>query len=66
MKRIKSFTSLTHAGALERDADWLERRKLMIYTDAQRERFCDWVSRLMADGVSEDNARETAFKGIFK
>ena len=52
--------------ALEKDSDWLERRKLMIYTDAQREQFCDWVSRIMADGAPEDKARETAFRGIFQ
>ncbi|MBS3953654.1 MAG: hypothetical protein KGZ88_11960 [Methylomicrobium sp.] len=51
--------------ALDRDSKWLEGRKLMIYSEAQKESFSDWVSRLTADGINEDEARETAFKGIF-
>ncbi len=49
----------------ELDRKWLERRRLAVYPDRLVHAFSDQVTRLMADGWSEDEALEFVFLEIF-
>lgn len=49
----------------ELDRKWLERRRMAVYPDRLVCAFSDQVTRLMADGLSEDEALEFVFLEIF-
>jgi len=46
--------------AIDRDAQWLKDRSHHKLIDS--ERFSDWVTRCMGDGLSEAEAREKVIK----